>query len=255
MRQSTTTVLLTVCMLLCGSAFGQGVPEGIPKQDQTFSQRFPIVACPFQPSVYERLLMTRLRDRTTSTADFRTASSQIGNILVSKVVECLETQFIDVQTPVALCTGEVLKKSIELVTILRSGDALLDTFLSHFPNASVSKILVQRNEETALPVLSYVKIPASIRSGGNVLVLDPMVATGGTLKMVLSLLNEKGVLDENIIVVCIVACPEELTELCKSHPNIRLVMSALDEKLNEKKYIVPGLGDFGDRYYGTTERF
>jgi uracil phosphoribosyltransferase len=187
----------------------------------------------------------------TSTKAFRVATAHIGELLVTKVIECLETQAVEVQTPTASCRGEVIAHPIELVSILRSGDALLDTFMSHFPDAHVTKVLVQKNEETAHPVFSYMKLSPSIASGATVLVLDPMIATGDTLHTVLSLLKEKGVQEENIIVACIATCPEGLRELCAHHSAIRLVMNVLDEKLNEKKCIVPGLGDFGDRYYGT----
>jgi uracil phosphoribosyltransferase len=215
------------------------------------SRRFPNVSCSLLSTKYERLLMTKLRDEKTSTETFRASSRCICEALVMKVVECLGTRPCEIKTPVAPCMGEVLSKPIEFVTILRSGDALLETFMSHFPEAPISKILIQRNEQTAEPIFIYKKITPSISSGATVVILDPMVATGGSIKTAIALLKRQGVAEENILIACVVAAPEGLTELYNSYPKVRLVMNVLDEKLNERKYIVPGLGDFGDRYFGT----
>lgn len=220
---------------------------------ETLAKILPIVHCSFIPGKYERILISQLRDTKCSTETFRVVSAKIGELLVNKAIECLPTKLVEIETPVAACYGEMLDSQIELVSIMRSGDALLEAFMKHFPEASVSKILIQRDEVTALPQFKYMKLSSSIASGNTVIITEPMVATGGTLEMVLTLLKERGVAEKNILIACIVAAPEALLRLNSKFPNIKLVMTVLDEKLNEKKYIVPGLGDFGDRYFGTNE--
>lgn len=214
----------------------------------------PIIQCSFTPSRYESILMTRLRDKESSTAVFRDASRKIGELLVGKVIDyCFPADHVTIETPVTSCVGERLAKTINLVSIMRSGDALLDAFMYHFPEANVSKILVQRDEETAEAHFIYLKFSPTIADGQFVVITEPMIATGGTLEIVISLLKDKGVREENIIIASICAAPEGLLELSEKHPRVRVVMTVLDDRLNEKKYIVPGLGDFGDRYFGITK--
>lgn len=220
-------------------------------QDRRLQQLLPTVKCRFTSSKYERILMTQLRDKNTSTTGFRKAAQMLGEILVQKVVECLPTMIKEIETPVARCQGEILAVPLDLVSVMRSGDALLDIFLEHFPEANVSKVLIQRDEETAKPVFKYKKLSSTISKDHPVVITEPMVATGGTLGMLLQLLKEHGVKEENMIIACICAAPEGLLQLSQQFPGITFVMSVLDEKLNERKYIVPGMGDFGDRYFGT----
>lgn len=220
---------------------------------EVLSELLPIVSCSFKPTKYERILMTQLRDKNTSTRDFRKASNQLGELLISKVIDCIPTVAIPIQTPIANYQGECIACRLDLVSIMRSGDALLDTFMAHFPEANVNKILVQRDEETAEPHFNYMKLSSTIASNNPVVITEPMIATGGTLGMVISLLKDKGVREENIIVASICAAPEGLVVLAEKFPKIQVVMIELDERLNEKKYIVPGLGDFGDRYFGSTK--
>lgn len=205
------------------------------------------------PSRYETILMTELRDKNTNKPKFRAAAFKLGSLLVNRTIECFETDKIVIETPLTACDGEAFSGSPELVSVMRSGDALLDVFIKHFPDASVSKILVQRDEETACPKFFYMKLSPTIASGQPVIITEPMLATGGTLNMVLSLLKEKGVEEKNIIIASLCAAPEGLRFLAEKYPGINVVVSALDERLNEKKYIVPGLGDFGDRFFGTTK--
>lgn len=222
-------------------------------QEDILRQLLPTVKCRFTSSKYERILMTQLRDKNTSTEKFRTAARMLGEILVEKVVECLPTTVKAIETPVAACQGEVLATPLDLVSVMRSGDALLDIFLEHFPEANVSKVLIQRDEVTAKPVFKYMKLSSTISQNHPVVITEPMVATGGTLGMLIKLLKEHGVKEENIIIASICAAPEGLLELSRQFPGITFVMSSLDEKLNEKKYILPGIGDFGDRYFGTVK--
>lgn len=221
------------------------------EREEVLQELLPIVRCCFKPSKYERVLLTKLRDKHTTTQDFRHIAHKIGELLVAKVVDCLATTSIEIETPVTHCEGEILTQTLELVSIMRSGDALLETFINHFPQANVSKILVQRDEETAIPIFKYMKLSASIAKDHPVIITEPMIATGGTLGMVIQLLKDQGVKEENIIIACVCAAPEGLLQLNKQYPLLNVVMTVLDDKLNEKKYIVPGLGDFGDRYFGT----
>lgn len=218
---------------------------------ERLKELLPIVQCCFDQTQYEKILMTKLRDVKTSTKEFRELSRKIAEVLIGKVVECLPVEEIDIDTPVAPFTGLQLQSSVELVSVMRSGDILLDTFLEHFPDAHVSKFLIQRDEETALPQFIYMKASPSLTLDKPVIITEPMVATGGTLEMVITLLKEKGVKENKIIIACVCAAPEGLLYLSERFPDVQVVMTALDEKLNCKKYIVPGLGDFGDRFFGT----
>lgn len=219
--------------------------------DQALSELLPIVKCSFTPGKYEQVLMAQLRDVQTGTKKFRIVSEKVAEILVNKVIECLPSKSVEIETPLIKCVGEEIACNVELVSVMRSGDALLDTFIKHFPDAHVSKFLVQRDEKTAEAHFKYMKVSPGLTSGCPVVITEPMIATGGSLEMVISMLKEKGVKENNIIVASVCVAPEGLARLNQKFPGIRVVMTAFDEKLNEKKYIVPGLGDFGDRYFGT----
>ncbi len=221
--------------------------------EKVLSELLPIVHCSFKPSKYEQILIAQLRDTQTSTERFRLVSEKVGELLVNKVIECMPTTTVEVETPLTLCQGQALSSKVELVSVMRSGDALLDTFIKHFPDAGVSKFLVQRDENTAEAQFKYMKISPELASGNQVVITEPMIATGGSLEMVLSILKEKGVKEENIIVASVCVAPEGLVRLSQKFPKIKVVMTSLDERLNERKYIVPGLGDFGDRFFGTAE--
>lgn len=222
--------------------------------EQALAEMLPIVRCSFKPSTYEEILMAQLRNTQSSTKQFRLVSEKISDLLVSKVIDCLPTKTVEIETPVTRCRGQVLDGKVELVSIMRSGDALLDTFMWHFPEANISKFLIQRDEKTAKPQFKYMKVSPDIASGNYVVITEPMVATGGTLEMVINLLKKKGVQEENIIIAAVCAAPEGIVLLNEKFPKINMVMTTMDEKLNERKYIVPGLGDFGDRFFGTSEK-
>lgn len=222
--------------------------------EKALAEMLPIVRCSFKPSTYEEILMAQLRNTQSSTKQFRVVSEKISDLLVSKVINCLPTKTIEIETPVTSCRGKVLAGKVELVSIMRSGDALLDTFMWHFPEANISKFLIQRDEKTAKPQFKYMKISPDIASGHHVVITEPMIATGGTLEMVITMLKSQGVREENIIIASVCVAPEGVVLLSEKFPNINLVMTTMDEKLNERKYIVPGLGDFGDRFFGTAEK-
>lgn len=221
--------------------------------EKLLGELLPIVRCSFTPSKYEKILVSQLRDSQTSTTQFRRVSEKVSELLVNKVMECLPTCAVEVETPVATCKGEVLAERVELVSVMRSGDALLDTFLNHFPGANVSKFLIQRDEKTAEAQFKYMKLSPELAAGHPVVITEPMIATGGSLEKVIAILKEKGVKEENIIVASVCVAPEGLVFLNQRFPKIKVVMTTLDEKLDERKFIVPGLGDFGDRFFGTVE--
>jgi uracil phosphoribosyltransferase len=221
--------------------------------EKVLAELLPIVHCSFKPSKYEQVLMGQLRDARTGTKQFRVVSEKVGEMLVNKVIECLPTKTVEIETPVTKCRSQVIEAKVELVSVMRSGDALLDTFINHFPDANISKFLVQRDENTAEAQFKYMKISPELASGNFVVVTEPMIATGGSLEMVISMLKDKGVKEENIIIASICVAPEGLVRLNQKFPKIKVVMTSLDDTLNEKKYIVPGLGDFGDRFYGTSD--
>ncbi len=254
-----------MCTMLAVAMISVGICENIDQKvvqqlkkvqqhrdnEKVLAELLPIVHCPLKPSKYEGILISQLRNAQSSTQQFRLISDKLAELLVHKVIQCLPTKSIEVETPVATCLGQALASNVELVSIMRSGDALLDTFIMHFPEANVSKFLIQRDEKTAEPHFQYMKVSPTLGSSNQVIITEPMIATGGTLEMVVSLLKEKGVKEENIIIASVCAAPEGLIRLGQKFPRIKVVLTVLDEKLNEKKYIVPGLGDFGDRYFGT----
>jgi uracil phosphoribosyltransferase len=254
--------VFAIVSLLCLLGVGMQAQEGQTSKkleeiqsnrnnQQALAKLLPIVRCSFNPTTYELILMTQLRDKNTSVETTRMLTDKIAGLLVNKVVECLPTKSITVETPLTQCNGRTFAGNVDLVSIMRSGDALLETFLRHFPKANVNKFLIQRDEETAKPLFKYMKLSSTLASGNSVVIVEPMLATGGTLDMVISLLKDQGVKEENIIIASICTAPEGLVYLNERFPNIKVVMTAMDDKLNEKKYIVPGLGDFGDRFFGT----
>ena len=215
-------------------------------------QDFPIVKCSLQPSTHEQILMTILRDINSSREQFRYAANKLIEILASKVFDCLGTKQIEINTPVASCIGTVLEDNVEqIVSVMRSGDVPLNIFSKYFPSAAINKILIQRNEETAEPVFKYQKFSPTISQAKKVIITEPMIATGGTLCMVIELLKKQGVETKNIIIAAICAAPEGLKLFEEQYPEISVVLTVVDDHLNTKKYISPGIGDFGDRYFGT----
>lgn len=215
-------------------------------------QDFPIVKSSLQPSTYEQILLTILRDQNSTREQFRYAANKLIEILVNKVYDCLGTKQIDINTPVAPCTGTILQDNVDqIVSVMRSGDVPLNIFSKNFPSAAINKILIQRNEETAEPVFKYQKFSPTISQAKKVIITEPMIATGGTLCMVIDLLKKQGVETKNIIIASICAAPEGLEKLAQQYPDISVVVTVIDDHLNTKKYISPGIGDFGDRYFGT----
>jgi uracil phosphoribosyltransferase len=164
----------------------------------------------------------------------------------------VDPQPIQITTPTGnVVQGEVVDASgIVAVSIIRAGDSLLDCFMKIAPEAAVGKILIQRDEETKQPVLFYSKLPVLV--GKSVVLLDPMLATGGSAKAAIEVLLDKGAEESRITFITVVSCPEGLKAILAAYPKIKIVTGEIDAGLDAKAYIVPGLGDYGDRFYGTS---
>lgn len=196
------------------------------------------------------ILITILRDKKTSTAKFRKAADNLATNLANETMHCLEKQKVPIQTPLIKTAGYRIKNKVILVPILRAGLALLPSFLKTFEDAGVGFIGLKRDEKTYEAKLYYKNIP-KISPKDNVLILDPMLATGGSLVEAIKILINAGAREEKIFYVGVVSAPEGLANLKKYFPKVQTVIAVHDQKLNKNKYILPGLGDFGDRYFNT----
>lgn len=212
---------------------------------------FSIVKCDFEISPYEQVLLTKLRNKDSSIIEFRFAAKRIAYTVVQKVVNCMKVEREDIYTSLQKTTGHFINGRAEIVSIMRSGDIFINAFLDHFPSAGISKYLIQRDDETSKPEYKFKKISNTLLGADYVLICEPMVATGNTLTLVIDDLKAQGVKEETIIIACIVASPEAIIYLSKKYPTLKLVLCALDQRLNDQKFIMPGLGDFGDRFHGT----
>jgi uracil phosphoribosyltransferase len=192
-------------------------------------------------------VVTHLRDRTTKPATFRTLAYQISLLLALEATRDLAMAKLTVQTPLEPHCGNVLAQPIVLVPILRAGIAMVQPFTDLFPDVSVGYIGLERDEETAVARSYYSKLPPF--GSKRVLILDPMLATGGSAVQAIKLVKANKPADMGL--VCIVCAPEGVRAVEEIDPEINIVAAALDRELNTRKYILPGLGDFGDRLYGT----
>ncbi len=193
--------------------------------------------------------LTIMRDKATALPDFRGLLREISLLLAYEVTRGLEVKMVEVETPVATATSPLLARPEPcLITILRAGNGLLDGMLDLIPSASVGHVGLYRDPKTLEAVEYYYKVPRDMASRLTI-VVDPMLATGHTAVAALNLLKKDGAKD--ISFVCLVAAPEGIAELRKVHPDVPIFTAAVDEKLNDKGYIVPGLGDAGDRIFGT----
>ena len=200
-----------------------------------------------------RALHTKIRDQGASRHQFVTCSDRLTQMLLEEALGHLPATEVEVMTPCGPYKGVALPEESQLcaISILRAADCMLGVVRSTMPSIAVGKVLIQRDEETALPALMYAKLPPDIATRPAVLVLDPMLATGGSAIMCVKVLVEKGVDPKKIIFVNVVCVKEGIEALAAAYPDVKVVTGAIDPILNEKKYIVPGLGDFGDRYFGT----
>ena len=195
--------------------------------------------------------LTILRQTTTGTKDFREIVNEIARLLAYEVSRDLPLEEIEIETPIVKTTQKTLAgKKVVVVPILRAGLGMVDGILDLIPAARVGHVGLYRDEETMQPVEYFVKMPSNLEER-QLYVVDPMLATGGSAIAAIDSVLERGAKIENIKLICIVAAPEGVKALQEAHPNVEIYTAALDEKLNEQAYIVPGLGDAGDRLYGT----
>ena len=194
--------------------------------------------------------LTILRDKNTGVKEFREAVGEIAALMCYEATRNLPTEEIEIETPVAKATSRVLAgKKLAIVPILRAGLGMVDTMISLIPSAKVGHIGLFRDPETHLPVKYYCKMPPDI-SERQVFLVDPMLATGGSVIASIDILkNEYGC--KSITLMNIIAAPEGIAAVTAAHPDIDIYVTAVDEKLNEHAYIVPGLGDCGGRIFGT----
>ena len=189
-----------------------------------------------------------MRDKNTNTIVFKENLDEIAMLMAYEVTKDLPLVEYPIETPICKTVGKKLAKQIFLVPILRAGIGLVDGFRRIIPSAKVGHIGLQRDEETLQPIEYYAKFPKGIEDA-IVIVVDPMLATGGSASATITSLKKRGA--KNIHLVCLLAAPEGVAVIEKEHPDVNLTLAALDDKLNSKGYIVPGLGDAGDRLFGT----
>ena len=193
--------------------------------------------------------LTILRDKNTSVKDFRELVSEIGMLITYEATRDLPLMEREVETPICKTTAPTLKgKKFAVVPILRAGLGLVDGVLRMVPGARVGHIGLYRNEETLEPVKYFCKMPKDVAER-DILIVDPMLATGGSADAAIGFMKEYGC--ANIKLMVLLAAPEGIERIQKCHPDVDIYCGAVDEKLNERGYIVPGLGDAGDRIFGT----
>jgi len=192
-------------------------------------------------------VLTHLRDKTTKPALFRTLSYQIALLLALEATRDLATEEKTIETPLEPVTGRVLARPLAVVPILRAGLGMLQPFHDIFPDVSVGYVGLERDHTTAIARSYYCKLPPL--EGKRVIVVDPMLATGGSAAQAVEVVKAAG--GKEVVFVCIVASPEGVAVMQQAHPEVPIHAGALDRALNARKYILPGLGDFGDRLYGT----
>ncbi len=189
-----------------------------------------------------------MRDKNTSVKDFRECAHEVALLIGYEATKDLKLEDYDVETPIRKTIGKRIQRQVALVPILRAGLGMVDAIMDLIPASKIGHIGLYRNEETLEPVEYYCKLPTDI-SERQVLVLDPMLATGGSAVAAINFIKNRGA--KNIKFVCIIAAPEGVKTLRDAHPDVEIFCGALDEGLNEDGYIVPGLGDAGDRLFGT----
>jgi uracil phosphoribosyltransferase len=192
--------------------------------------------------------LTHIRDKATSTAEFRRRIGDAASILAYAATHSLETRPVTVETPLACAGGVELRRPVVLVPVLRAGVSMLEAFLAVVPEAAVGFVGQKRDEHTLEPATYICNVPAAA-DRADVIVLDPMLATGGSASATVTLLKQRGA--KRIRLVHLLAAPEGVRRLRREHPDVLLFVGALDARLDARGFIVPGLGDAGDRSFGT----
>jgi len=193
--------------------------------------------------------LTILRNKRTSNSLFRQTMNEVSYLIAGEVLQHLEYKKINIQTPITRTTGLNIADPLIIVPILRAGLGLIEGFVKFLPNVEKGHIGLYRNEQTYQPVEYLCKLPKV--KNKKILILDPMLATGNSSSAAIDLIKDKGVRVKDIKLVSLLASPEGIKNLNKNQKGLHVFTCSLDKKLNKKKYIVPGLGDAGDRYMGT----
>lgn len=192
--------------------------------------------------------LTKLRDKTTDTRNFRAYLNEIAGLMAYEISRDLPLREVEIETPVCSSMTKILSKELVLVPILRAGLGMVDGIVRLISDARVGHIGIARNEGTLKPEPYYEKLPVGFENA-IIMVLDPMLATGGSASAAIRSLKEQGA--RSIKLVCIVGAPEGVKKIEDEHPDVDIFLASLDKKLNDIGYIVPGLGDAGDRLFGT----
>jgi uracil phosphoribosyltransferase len=192
--------------------------------------------------------LTQLRRKETDTKEFRETLEEIAALMAYEITRDLPVKKITIETPLGKCNTEELATDVVLIPVLRAGLGMVEGISNLIPSARIGHIGIYRDHTTLKPMTYYSKFPGNI-SDAVVMVLDPMLATGGSATAAIRILKDHGA--KTIKLVCIVGAPEGIELIMKDHPDVQIYLTGLDEKLNEYGYIVPGLGDAGDRLFGT----
>jgi uracil phosphoribosyltransferase len=192
--------------------------------------------------------ITILRDVKTNSETFRSALARISNILAVEISASFQISVTDVKTPLEKAEGYKLEQDVVLVPVLRAGLGMVSGFLQIIPDANVGHIGLERDEKTLKPIEYYYKTPGEL-DRSEVILLDPMLATGGSASNAIAFLKKRGA--KSVSFACVLAAPEGVKKMNEDHPDVKIFSAALDRQLNEKGYILPGLGDAGDRTFGT----
>ena len=199
------------------------------------------------PLIQHKLTIMRMKE--TGTKDFRELLEEISMLMAYEITRDFPLKEVEIETPICKCKEKMLAgKKVGVVPILRAGLGMLNGVVNMIPAARVGHVGMYRDPKTLKPVEYYCKLPGDVAER-TLIVVDPMLATGGSSSAALSLLKEKGA--KHIILMCLVAAPEGVRVINRDHPDVPLYVAAIDKKLNDKGYIVPGLGDAGDRIFGT----
>lgn len=195
------------------------------------------------------VLLSILRDKNTDIGEFRRVSDQLANLVSAETLAKLTTPVQGIETPVGTANGSASPDDVMFVPIVRAALAILPAFIEMVPAAPVAFLGIERDESTALPNIYYQKFPPVMPA--KAVIIDPMLATGGTATMAVDILVDLGLDIDNIYFAGVIAAQHGLDVLAEKIPFSNITVAAIDPELNDKKYIVPGLGDYGDRYYGT----